>query len=45
MQVAAGLGVRYLSPAGPIRFDLGVPLNPRDTDDPLQIYISIGQAW
>ncbi|MFT7390883.1 MAG: translocation and assembly module TamA [Paracoccaceae bacterium] len=45
VQLAAGVGVRYLSPAGPIRFDVAAPLNPRPEDDPLQIYISIGQAW
>jgi translocation and assembly module TamA len=45
MQFAAGVGVRYYSPIGPIRFDVGVPLNPRDVDDPYQLYISIGQAY
>ncbi len=45
VQFAAGAGVRYLSPVGPIRLDVGVPLNPRDRDDAFQIYISIGQAY
>ncbi|MGM0586417.1 MAG: autotransporter assembly complex protein TamA [Pseudomonadota bacterium] len=45
LRVAAGAGVRYYSPVGPIRFDVGVPLNPRDVDDPFAIYLSIGQAW
>jgi translocation and assembly module TamA len=45
VQIAAGLGLRYYSPVGPIRFDVGVPLNPRDVDDPFGLYFSIGQAY
>lgn len=45
LQVAAGFGVRYGSPAGPIRLDIAFPLNAREVDDPVQLYISIGQAW
>ncbi len=45
VQVAAGGGVRYFSPIGPIRVDVGVPLNPRDSDDAFQLYLSIGQAF
>ena len=43
--VAAGLGVRYYTVAGPIRIDAAFPLNPRDADDSYQIYFSIGQAF
>ena len=42
---AAGLGVRYHTAIGPVRFDLAFPLNGRDTDDTFQFYISIGQAF
>ncbi len=43
---AAGGGLRYYSPMGPLRVDVGVPLNRRDgVDDPYQLYISIGQAF
>ncbi|WP_340109618.1 autotransporter assembly complex family protein [Pikeienuella sp. HZG-20] len=45
VQVAAGGGVRYFSPIGPLRFDIGVPVNPRKVDDFFQFYISIGQAF
>ncbi len=45
IQVAAGLGFRYYSPAGPIRFDIAFPLNARDADDAFQFYFSIGQAF
>ncbi|MEQ8556931.1 MAG: autotransporter assembly complex family protein [Henriciella sp.] len=41
----AGIGVRYSTPVGPIRLDVAAPLNPTDFDDPVQIYISIGQAF
>ncbi len=41
----AGFGVRYTTPAGPIRLDIAAPLNPTEFDDPVQIYISIGQAF
>lgn len=44
--LGAGLGVRYYSAVGPIRFDVGVPLNGRSgVDDPFQVYISLGQAF
>jgi len=42
----AGLGLRYFSPVGPIRIDVATPLNPRNgVDDPVQFYISLGQAY
>ena len=45
-QWAAGLGARYYTPFGPVRLDVGVPLNPRsNVDDSFQFYISIGQAF
>lgn len=44
-QVAAGAGLRYFSPVGPIRVDVGVPVNGREEDDAFQIYLSIGQAF
>ncbi|MCY3701882.1 MAG: BamA/TamA family outer membrane protein [Rhodospirillales bacterium] len=45
VQAAAGMGVRYFSPAGPIRLDLAAPLNARAGDDPVAVYVSIGQAF
>ncbi|MFA9420642.1 MAG: autotransporter assembly complex family protein [Gammaproteobacteria bacterium] len=46
LQWAGGFGARYFTSFGPIRLDLGFPLNPRDgIDDPMQLYISIGQAF
>lgn len=44
-QFAAGFGLRYYSPVGPIRADIAFPLNPRDVDDAFGFYFSIGQAY
>lgn len=44
-KAAIGLGIRYYPGFGPIRFDVAAPLNKRDGDAPLQIYVSIGQAF
>jgi len=44
-QWAAGLGLRYYTPIGPIRFDVAVPLDKKNSDSGYQIYISIGQAF
>jgi translocation and assembly module TamA len=42
----SGLGFRYRTPVGPLRFDIGMPLNRRDGfDDRFQFYLSLGQAF
>jgi translocation and assembly module TamA len=42
----AGGGIRYYTPLGPLRLDVGVPLERREgIDDPFQVYISLGQAF
>lgn len=45
MQYAFGVGARYFPGFGPIRVDVATPLNPRQEDDALHVYISIGQAF
>lgn len=41
-----GVGLRYHTPVGPIRFDLAVPLNKRrKVDNAVQVYLSIGQSF
>jgi translocation and assembly module TamA len=41
----AGAGVRYYTPIGPVRLDLATPLDKRPQDSPIQLYISLGQAF
>ncbi|MFD0859780.1 autotransporter assembly complex protein TamA [Roseovarius aquimarinus] len=40
----AGIGIRYATGIGPIRFDIAAPVS-GDTGDGVQIYIGIGQAF
>ncbi|MCA8900355.1 MAG: outer membrane protein assembly factor [Hyphomonas sp.] len=45
LRTAAGLGIRYYPGFGPIRLDIATPVDRREGDDPVQFYISIGQAF
>jgi len=45
IRYGAGLGARYKTSFGPIRVDVGVPLNPRPDDAPVVVYVSLGQAF
>ncbi|RUW66541.1 autotransporter assembly complex family protein, partial [Mesorhizobium sp. M4B.F.Ca.ET.049.02.1.2] len=45
MKVGAGVGVRYLTPFGPLRVDAAVPLNRGPGDPHFGIYAGIGQAF
>ncbi len=40
-----GAGVRYLTPVGPFRLDVGIPLNKIDGDPDFGIYLGLGQAF
>ena len=42
---AVGTGVRYYSMFGPIRIDVGVPLNRQKGDGPVAVTVSLGQAF
>jgi translocation and assembly module TamA len=44
-QFGAGFGVRYYSSFGPIRLDVGTPLNPRKNDARVAVVVSLGQAF
>jgi translocation and assembly module TamA len=45
VRVGAGIGARYKTSFGPIRVDVGVPLNPAASDAPVVVYVSLGQAF
>jgi translocation and assembly module TamA len=45
LRFGAGVGVRYHTRFGPIRVDLGTPLNPRSGDARVAVYVSLGQAF
>lgn len=45
LQYGAGLGVRYYSSFGPIRIDVGTPINPQPGDARVAVYVSLGQAF
>ncbi len=45
LKIGIGAGIRYLTPVGPIRLDVAVPLS-RGTGDPaVGIYVGLGQAF
>jgi translocation and assembly module TamA len=45
MRYGAGIGARYYTSFGPIRVDVGTPLNRRVGDSRLAVYVSLGQAF
>jgi translocation and assembly module TamA len=49
LQAGAGVGVRYYTPIGPLRFDVAVPINPTPGESSVQgryqVYIGLGQAF
>jgi outer membrane protein insertion porin family len=42
LRTAAGFGVRWLSPIGPLRIEIGFPLNARVGDDTQTVLFSFG---
>jgi translocation and assembly module TamA len=45
MRAGTGLGLRYLTAIGPLRFDVGLPLDRQKDDPSFAIYIGFGQAF
>lgn len=44
-QAGIGAGIRYATPIGPLRFDVAGPLGNGDTNDGIQLYLGLGQAF
>ena len=47
LRYTTGFGLRYNTPVGPLRLDIGYQLNPPSGEpfDPYQVYLSVGQAF
>jgi outer membrane protein assembly complex protein YaeT len=45
MQYGIGLGARYRSVIGPLRVDLGFPLDRRGSDSTWQVYLAVGDTF
>lgn len=45
VRYGAGVGLRYYSPFGPIRIDVGTPLNRQRGDSRIAVYVSLGQSF
>ncbi|MFM2150564.1 MAG: hypothetical protein RLZZ187_2870 [Pseudomonadota bacterium] len=45
LRLGAGLGLRYATAIGPLRLDVGLPLNREPGDSRFGIYIGLGQAF
>ncbi len=45
LRYAVGPGIRYMTPIGPIRLDLGFIVDPRSNEDTARLEFSIGQAF
>ena len=45
VRTSVGFGIRFYPGFGPVRLDIATPLDRRDGEDPVQVYVSIGQAF
>lgn len=45
LRYAVGPGIRYMTPIGPIRLDIGFIMDPRSNEDTARLEFSIGQAF
>lgn len=45
IKVGVGIGIRYQTNFGPIRIDVGTPLNPSPGDSRIGVYVALGQAF
>ena len=45
LRFGAGIGIRYYTNFGPLRIDVGTPLNRRKGDSRIGVYVALGQAF
>jgi translocation and assembly module TamA len=45
LRFGTGVGLRYYTGFGPLRFDVATPIDPRPEDSSVAVYIGIGQAF
>jgi len=45
IKIGAGIGARYHTSFGPLRIDVGVPLNPGPNDSKFGVYVGLGQSF
>ncbi|WP_321504541.1 autotransporter assembly complex family protein [Breoghania sp.] len=45
LKIGTGLGLRYYTPIGPLRFDVAVPLDPGPDDPSFALYLGLSQAF
>ncbi len=45
VKVGVGVGLRYDTNFGPLRIDIGTPLNPSPGDSKIGVYVALGQAF
>jgi outer membrane translocation and assembly module TamA len=45
LRPVAGVGVRYMTPLGPLSFDIGANLYRRPHEEPFAWFLSIGNAF
>lgn len=45
IRTSAGVGIRYLTPVGPLRLDVGFPLDRKPTEDHYRIHFTFGYVF
>ncbi len=45
LQFSPGFGLSYATRIGPLRFDIGFPIDPADDDEPWRVHFGIGQSF